>query len=353
MKTCTLLFAVLAAAPFLCAQEDKNPAAPGGMQMPDPKTPQHDALKAFVGSWQSTMKMEAMPGIPGMEKAQESTGTEHCELVCNGLWLKATSEGTHDGKACQGLWLVGYDPAAKAYTGLWVGSQDEGSSTMTGSFDATKKTWTFTGESPFGKFRSVLVWNDADTSTETCYLVAEGKETKCMEMVRKRATGKKPADASANFAKPEAKELAVLAEGVGTWDATVKSMMPGAPATEEKGTEKVVPICTGKWYWSDFKGTMMGAPFEGHGITGYEPSTKKYVSYWIDSMSPTFTRTEGDYDATKKAFVMSGKSVGMDGQPMTIEQTSTTGADARVFKMLMKSAAMTHELQIDYKRSKG
>lgn len=353
MKTTSFLLAVFAVAPFVCAQDGKKAPAASGAQMPDPKVPEHQALRAFVGDWQSTMKMEAVPGVPGMEKAQESTGSEHCELVCNGLWLKVTAEGTEAGKQCQGIWLLGYDPQAKAYTGLYAGSMDEASSTMTGSFDAAKKTWTFTGESPFGAFRSVLVWHDDDSSTETCYMVADGKETKCMEMVRKRATGGKTNAAPAAFTKPAAQELAVLAESVGRWDATIRISAPGAPPAEEKGTETIVPMCDGKWYWSDFKGTMMGTPFDGHSLTGYEPKTKKYVAWWIDSGTARWSRTEGEYDAAKKALVMIGKTTGVDGQPMTIEKTMTGGPDHRVQQVIMKTASMKLGMQFDYERTKN
>ena len=354
MKTTLLLLATFAAAPGLQGQDDKKAPPAAGMQMQDPKTPEHAAIAPFAGTWTCTMKSEAMPGVPGMEKAAETTGTETSELVCNGLWLKSAVKGTApDGKPFEGLWLLGYDPHSKSYTGIWASNQEEPSSVMKGSFDSAKKTWSFTGQCPMGPFRSSLVWNDADTTTETCYAMAgDGKETKFMEIVRKRGKPGGFTDATAGLAKPASKELALLAEGVGTWDAVVKNTVPGAPPTEDKGKETIVAICDGKWYWSDYKGTMMGTPFEGHAITGYDPTTKKFVMYWIDSMSPVFTRTEGEYDATKKAFVMNGKCVGMDGQEMTVSQTATQTPDARVLKMLMKSPSASHEMQIDYKRAK-
>jgi len=346
MRTTTLLPLFLAS--FLVAQEDKAP--PAGMPMPNPKSAAHDALAPFAGTWQCTMKSTAMPGVPGMETAHESTGTERSELVCNGLWLKSVADGEHGGKPCQGLWLLGHDPATKEYVGV-MAAQDHPVATMKATYDAAAKTWNFTGDSAQGPFRSVLVWHGPDASTETVFMAIDGKETKCMEIARKRATGSKTTDASASVTKPKEKELAVLADGVGTWNAVVKSSVPDGVPTEDKGTEKIAPVCGGQWYWSDFTGTMMGQPFEGHALTGYDPAAKKYVSYWIDSMVPTLTRTEGDYDAAKKAFAMSGKCTGMDGQPMTIEQTMTQSPDARSLKMVMKSPAMTHEMQIDYVRA--
>lgn len=352
MKTTMLVVAALVAPPFVCAQDKPGSDAPA---LPNPKTKEHEALVPFAGQWQLHMKMEAMPGVPGMEKPHESTGTEHCELICNGLWLKATSTGTGvDGKPFEGLWLLGYDPWQKTYTGIWACNQEEPSSVMTGSFDAATKTWVFGGDSPMGKFRSTLQFHDADSSIETCYLVgADGKETQCMQMTRKRSKGAMASDAVASFAKPASKELALLAEGVGTWDATVKMSAPGAPATEEKGTERVMPICDGKWFWSDWKGTMMGMPFEGHALTGYHPGEKKFVSYWIDSCCATHSQTTGVYDETKKAFVMTGACVDMTGKPSKIEQTCTHGPDMRTMTMKMISDAAAQTMEIAYKRAKG
>lgn len=38
---------------------------------------------------------------------------------------------------------------------------------------------------------------------------------------------------------------------------------------------------------------MMGSPFTGIGVTGYDNHTKKYVSTWMDSMSTTILVFEG------------------------------------------------------------
>lgn len=353
MKNAMLVAALLVAPPFVCAQD--KPAPSGTPEMPNPKTAAHDALAMFVGQWQLHMKMEAVPGVPGMDKAHESDGSERCDLICNGLWLKSTATGTRaDGKPFEGLWLLGYDPWQKTYTGIWACNDDEPSSVSTGTWDPAAKTWTFTGDSPAGKFRSVFRFHDADSTTETCYVIgADGKEMQCMEMTRKRAKGAQAADAVASFAKPASKELALLAEGVGTWDATVKMSMPGQPASEERGTERVMPICEGKWFWSDWKGTMMGMPFEGHALTGYHPGDKKFVSYWIDSGCATHSRTTGVWDEAKKTFAMTGSCVDQAGKPTTIEQTCSHGKDMRAMTMKMQTDAITHTMEIAYKRAKG
>src|SRR5687768_8662814 len=79
-------------------------------------------------------------------------------------------------------------------------------------------------------------------------------------------------------------EHAALKQDVGTWDATVEMWMePGKPPTTSKGTEVNTMGPGGFWLLTAFKSEMMGAPFEGHGMTGYDPAKKVYVSTWVDS----------------------------------------------------------------------
>ncbi len=92
MKITSLSVAAFVAATFLPAQDQKK--APE-QAPPNPKTAAHAALAQFVGTWQTHSAMAAMPGVPGMEQASEWDGTDHGELICNGLWLKMTSEGTN------------------------------------------------------------------------------------------------------------------------------------------------------------------------------------------------------------------------------------------------------------------
>jgi hypothetical protein len=340
--------------PLLCAQDDKTKSA-----MPNPKTKSHEALSQFAGDWSTTCKMAAMPGVPGMEQASEWTGTEHAELICNGLWMKSTMEGKSKDRTWHGVWLLGFDPQKSEYTGLFVTNENEPSSTMEATCDEAKKTWTFHGTSPHGPFRSVYVFKDADSSTETCYVTDKGKEVQCMEVTRKRSKGAVAKDATAKISDiPEkqtaiatAKESSAIAEGIGKWDCVVSMKAPNMPASEEKATENVVGICDGKWTWSDFRGTMRNQPFEGHAIVGYEADSKQIVCYWIDSMAPQITRTSGTFDAEKKIGTFTGDCVDEKGKPMKIQQTLTIkDKNTRQFDMTCTSAEGLHEMKIAYKR---
>ncbi len=348
------LAATFAAASVLTAQDDKKQPADAAQQKPaDPKTKQHDALKALTGDWDCVMKTSAVPGVPGMEKASESKGSEHAELICNGLWLKSTVNGIYQGAPMEGVWIAGYDPHKKVYTSVWVSSceQDTGACTLTGRYDERAKSWEWNGTTPHGAMRSTLAFKDQDTTVETCYMVGlDRKETQCMEITRKRSKTAGAKEAAAKAPKLSAQQEAMLKE-VGVWDATVKAMPPGQPTTEEKATEKITAVCDGHWLWSDFNGQFMGMPFEGHALYGYDAAQGKCVSWWIDTMSPVAAQTSGAFDPAKETCTLEGSSVDENGKPIAIKEVITWKDDnTRHLQMEFKGADGTSKLEITYKR---
>ncbi len=43
-------------------------------------------------------------------------------------------------------------------------------------------------------------------------------------------------------------------------------------------------------------------PFQGLGLTGYDNSAKKYIGFWVDSMTTSFSTSTGEIDAAGKVF---------------------------------------------------
>jgi hypothetical protein len=131
-------------------------------------------------------------------------------------------------------------------------------------------------------------------------------------------------------------EHAVLKEDVGTWDASIEMLMPGGPASPPaKGVETNVLSCNGLCLVTDFKGEMMGAPFQGHGVSTWDPAKKKYVGSWSDSMAPGLAVTEATWDAAKKT--MNGTMNAPDGSGGTAKMRSTVEytEGKRVFSMFL------------------
>jgi hypothetical protein len=129
-------------------------------------------------------------------------------------------------------------------------------------------------------------------------------------------------------------EHEVLKSDVGTWEATVESFMPGAPAPmTSKGTETNT-LVGGLWLVTEFKADMMGMPFQGHGVTGWDPTKKKYVGSWVDTLSTGLGLSESTYDAASKT--MTGTFEGPDpsGQVQKMKSVVTwKDPDTRVFTM--------------------
>jgi len=89
----------------------------------------------------------------------------------------------------------------------------------------------------------------------------------------------------------------LLARMEGTWDARSKySMEPGQPETESTGTVEQRMILGGRYLQQEHSSEMMGAPFTGINLIGYDNHTKKYVSTWIDTMSTGIYYFEGTAD---------------------------------------------------------
>jgi hypothetical protein len=147
------------------------------------------------------------------------------------------------------------------------------------------------------------------------------------------AGDEKPAGGQeAPFLKP-GPEHEILKKDVGVWDAIVEEQHePGAPPKTSKGVETNTLACGGLWLISDFKGEMMGQPFQGHGVTGYDPAKKKYTGVWVDAMSAAIGLLEGTYDAAKKTMTFQYQSTDPAGNPVKMKMvTEWKGEDSRVW----------------------
>ena len=142
-----------------------------------------------------------------------------------------------------------------------------------------------------------------------------------------------PAAASeASMAMPKpGPEHMQLAKAEGMWDASISSM--GMPAS--KGTSEMKMSLNGFWLTETFKGDMGGMAFEGHSVTGYDPNKQKYVSTWIDNMSPNLYVFEGTFDQKTRTLTMLGEGFDqMSGKVVKMKNlTIHKDANTVVFEM--------------------
>lgn len=89
-------------------------------------------------------------------------------------------------------------------------------------------------------------------------------------------------------------EHALLKKLAGDWKVDVKMWMdPNSEPEVSKGRAYSKPLYGGRYLAQTYKGTFMGKPFEGQGTMGYDNTSGKYFSTWIDSMSTMLMKSEG------------------------------------------------------------
>jgi hypothetical protein len=103
-------------------------------------------------------------------------------------------------------------------------------------------------------------------------------------------------------------EHKMLEESIGTWDADVKIWMKGPEGEPvvSKGTSEQKMILGGRYLQQDFTGEMMGQPFTGTGITGFDKFNKKYVGVWVDNMGTAISTMNGSADKGGQSVTMWG-----------------------------------------------
>ncbi|MEO8500191.1 MAG: DUF1579 family protein [Vicinamibacteria bacterium] len=129
-------------------------------------------------------------------------------------------------------------------------------------------------------------------------------------------------------------ELALLRKDVGEWTAEI-TVTPGPGAAPQLSTGRLVGrlICAGRWLITDFKNHTTG--FEGHGIYGYNTSTKRYVGTWVDDTRSSIHVGEGEWDGASKTMTYVWKATRPDGQAMTWRETSEAVSDhEQIFRVL-------------------
>ena len=78
----------------------------------------------------------------------------------------------------------------------------------------------------------------------------------------------------------------LLAKLEGFWTTRTRSWMePGKPPVESIGTCDQKMVLGGHYLRQEYAGDMMGQPFTGINLMGYDNHTGKYVSVWLDSFS--------------------------------------------------------------------
>jgi len=199
------LFAVAAVAAgstvALALQDKGKEAKPAAAKPDDPfmakwtefMTPgaEHKLLDSRVGKWTDKVTCWMSPDAP----PSEATGTSEYHWVMGNRYLQGTTKGEWDGMPFEGMATIGYDNMKKKYVSSWIDNCGTGIMTAEGTYDATTKTYTYTGEGPdmmSGKYlptKSTEKMTDKDTwvGEMWCTDTKTGKMFKSMEIKSTRA----------------------------------------------------------------------------------------------------------------------------------------------------------------------
>ena len=124
----------------------------------------------------------------------------------------------------------------------------------------------------------------------------------------------------------------MLSKGVGTW--TMKTswwMAPGTEPTVSEATAVSEMILGGRYLSTKVSGSMMGMPFDGMSLEGYDNAAKVFMTTWIDNMGSGIMYMTGKWDDAAKQINYSGKTVDpMSGNWIDVRQVVTYNADGTV-----------------------
>ena len=150
---------------------------------------------------------------------------------------------------------------------------------------------------------------------------------------------------------PQHKSLESLA---GNWKAEVKCWMdPSGSPEVTKGTAKASMIFNGRFLEEEFHGEMMGHPFTGKSLIGYDNTKQKFFSTWMSDNQTSIFVSEGKGDSDNKVITLEGKTNCAATSQRDIPMKSVLrvlGPDKHIFEMFDGSKGNARTMEITYTR---
>lgn len=127
----------------------------------------------------------------------------------------------------------------------------------------------------------------------------------------------------------------LLAGMAGSWNTSTKTWLEhGKPPVESAGTCEQTMILGGRYLHQEYVGDMMGTPFTGIGVSGYDNQKQRYVSTWMDSMSTSIFFFEGTADAQGRVITQECRGEDPVRGPMTWRSvTKVVDDNTHLFEM--------------------
>jgi hypothetical protein len=159
-----------------------------------------------------------------------------------------------------------------------------------------------------------------------------------------------------NYSKPSSAHKRLAAE-VGYWTADVKQWFDTSSKPIITPAQYNVQMILGGLYQEmNYTSTIMGKPFIGKSILGYNNARKEYEMTWIDNMSSGATRMTGFYDEGTNSYHFRGTQPDpVTGQPVEVRQdTEIKSANNYLVTMYMTmpDGKEMKVMEADFKRGK-
>ena len=142
---------------------------------------------------------------------------------------------------------------------------------------------------------------------------------------------------------------------VGSWKAEVKCWMePGGTPETSQATAEAAWILDKHFLQQEFHGEMMGKPFHGRSLLGYDNTKQTFNSVWVSDMQTSMFTTEGKGENNNKVITLEGKAscaaTGRSDVPMkTVFRVLSP--DKHIFEMFDGSkGANAKTMEITYTR---
>jgi hypothetical protein len=121
----------------------------------------------------------------------------------------------------------------------------------------------------------------------------------------------------------------MLTKGTGTWKMkTTWWMAPGTEPTVSEATAVSEMILGGRYLSTKVTGNMMGMPFEGYSLEGYDNAAKTFMTTWVDNMGTGIMYMTGTWDEASKQINYTGKTIDpMTGKWCDVRQVVTYNSD--------------------------
>ncbi len=175
-----------------------------------------------------------------------------------------------------------------------------------------------------------MLWTACAALFATTVIADDGKQDKPRPTAEQQAE----MDAYVQAGTPGAPHAA-LALAAGSYDVKLKSWYEaGGEPVEETGTATRQMILGGRVLVESLDASMMGAPFTGHGMSGYDNVSGKYWSTWMDNFSTGLMVSHGTCNAMGACEFSGSWNDPIKKGPVTARMTSRwSSLKTQVFEM--------------------